>query len=162
MIRYGLLGDDLGRAATEMSLADSSALQGRGQEALKHAERALDLYERADHRPGRANALNAVGWCHALLGDNVRALTYCGRALRLHQRLDDRRGAGNKTARTASATPTTASGRTVPPHAVSGALPTCFMRWVTASPRHCRWPGWVTRTTLPVIPTQVRITGPGR
>jgi len=37
-------------------------VRGRGQEALGHAERSLRLYGTAGDRPGKANALNAVGW----------------------------------------------------------------------------------------------------
>ncbi|GIJ56463.1 tetratricopeptide repeat protein [Virgisporangium aurantiacum] len=107
LARYTALGDDAGRADTELSLAEVSLTEsrlaevspagagGRVRAALAHAERALDLHEAAGHPRGRATALTTVGRCHGLLGDHDHALTYCVRALRVHEDLGDRRGAAD-------------------------------------------------------------------
>ena len=62
-------------------------IQGRDADALDHAQRGLALFTAVGDRPGRALALNGVGWFYALLGDHRQALGYCGQALELYQEL---------------------------------------------------------------------------
>jgi tetratricopeptide (TPR) repeat protein len=46
----------------------------------------------AGHRPGEADALNAVGWCHAQLGEHAAALRNCAEALEVFRILGNRPG----------------------------------------------------------------------
>jgi tetratricopeptide (TPR) repeat protein len=69
--------------------------QGEYRQALAHAARALELFEPWQHRAGRADALNAVGWCHAQLGRPAEALAFCGQALALHEEIGHRDGAAH-------------------------------------------------------------------
>jgi tetratricopeptide (TPR) repeat protein len=77
---YARLGDRAGRAHTHLNLAWLAERQ------------ALDLYRAAGHDVGHANALNAVGWCHAQLGAYRPALASCQQALTLLDALGDRFG----------------------------------------------------------------------
>lgn len=85
-------GDPVGEAHTQRSLCWLRDRQGRHEESLEHARRALELFEAAGHRPGQARALNAVGWSHAVLGRYADAVAYCDRALALQRELGDRLG----------------------------------------------------------------------
>ncbi|SDY41338.1 Predicted ATPase [Micromonospora pattaloongensis] len=62
---------------------------GEYRAALEHTRRALELFERAGHRPGQARAYNGLGWQHALLGDYEVALVSCARALDLMRAVGD-------------------------------------------------------------------------
>jgi tetratricopeptide (TPR) repeat protein len=79
-----------GRAHIE--LARAFDLRGGRREALEHAVEALRCFRAAGHRPGQADALNAVGWCHAQLGDYPAALRNCAEALEVFRILGNRPG----------------------------------------------------------------------
>jgi DNA-binding SARP family transcriptional activator/tetratricopeptide (TPR) repeat protein len=78
---YQRLGDRLGEAKVQYSLALLAERQGRCAEALEHAEQALRLYQAVGDKANEAVALNSVGWHHGLLGDYQRARAYCRQAL---------------------------------------------------------------------------------
>jgi len=80
------------QAHTHFGLAHLWDRQGRPARALEHAQRALDLYCAAGHQQGRADACNAVGWCHAQLGNHPQALAACQQSLALYQQRADRYG----------------------------------------------------------------------
>ncbi|MFY1620332.1 ATP-binding protein [Micromonospora sp. WMMD736] len=89
---YVVSGDTEGEARTHQNLASLWDRQGEPRLALEHSTRTLVLARAAGHRRAQADALNAVGWCHAQLGDHLAALAYCEQALDLLQQLDDRAG----------------------------------------------------------------------
>jgi tetratricopeptide (TPR) repeat protein len=64
--------------------------QRHPDQALDHAQQALEQYRAAGHPPMGARALNSVGWYHSQLGDHTQALTHCGQALTVLQQLSDR------------------------------------------------------------------------
>jgi DNA-binding SARP family transcriptional activator/tetratricopeptide (TPR) repeat protein len=86
---YDALDDRLGRAHTDLGLAEVLTRQERHREALAPGRAALAAFNAAGHVPGQASALHGLGWNHAKLGDDVQALAYCQRALTLHERLGD-------------------------------------------------------------------------
>jgi DNA-binding SARP family transcriptional activator/tetratricopeptide (TPR) repeat protein len=92
---YARIGDRVGQADTEHSLAYSWERRRDYERALCHARRALDLYLAAGHHRGQAVTHNAVGWYLGLLGSHTEALTHCEQALPLLQRLGDRHGEGD-------------------------------------------------------------------
>ena len=67
--------------------------QGRYEEALTHAEQALDSYTVIGDQSGRALALNSCGWFHTVLGDQPRAISYASQALDLFRKLGNQDGA---------------------------------------------------------------------
>jgi DNA-binding SARP family transcriptional activator len=66
--------------------------EGAPREALKQAQRAVDLYRTTDYQAGVASALPMVGWCHVRLGNHELAVADCQHALDILQDLGDRRG----------------------------------------------------------------------
>jgi tetratricopeptide (TPR) repeat protein len=85
--------DDLpGQADAYIELARVKAWQDpRGfSEALTFARRAHALYQSCGQQLGQAQALTAIGWCHARLGDYAQAVTCSRQALSLLEEFDDR------------------------------------------------------------------------
>jgi DNA-binding SARP family transcriptional activator len=66
--------------------------QDRGQEALDHTRRALDVFVAIDHRIGQATALGNLGWTLVLLGDHEAAVTCNRKAVDLHRQTGNRLG----------------------------------------------------------------------
>jgi tetratricopeptide (TPR) repeat protein len=66
-------GDQIQQANTHLRLTTLWDRQGEPTQALQHARQALHLYQTADHQVGQAEAVNAVGWCHARLGEHQAA-----------------------------------------------------------------------------------------
>jgi tetratricopeptide (TPR) repeat protein len=60
-------GDQIWQAHTRYRLAHLWERQGSYARALDHARKAFDLYQTVGDLHGQANALQAVGWCHARL-----------------------------------------------------------------------------------------------
>ncbi|HEX6683541.1 MAG TPA: NB-ARC domain-containing protein [Candidatus Limnocylindrales bacterium] len=92
------LGDLGGRAHAHLNLggiALTLADQAQGEAerrsrqrtALRHASRALDLFETVGDQVFKARALNSVGWAHAQLGDFRQTIVVCERALALLEEL---------------------------------------------------------------------------
>ncbi|MEV4317372.1 BTAD domain-containing putative transcriptional regulator [Actinocrispum sp. NPDC049592] len=75
---------------SELSILSSLLRQGRVAEALRHAEKAYELYSGTDRMDGTADSLNAIGWCHTKLGNHREALKWCEQALDLHIQLGAR------------------------------------------------------------------------
>ncbi|HEY8471527.1 MAG TPA: BTAD domain-containing putative transcriptional regulator [Natronosporangium sp.] len=90
---YRELGDHLGLAHTQLSMAVIHDRQRRFGEALAELEAALAGYQRVGDQPGQARALNNLGWLHVRLGAYQRALDYCRQALAIHEQTGDRHGA---------------------------------------------------------------------
>ena len=84
------LADDAVRARAHLDLGHVFELQGQPDQALHHAEQALLGYRSAGHRPGEADALNAVGWCHAQRGNYGETLGHSGQALAIYRELGNR------------------------------------------------------------------------
>jgi tetratricopeptide (TPR) repeat protein len=87
-----MVSAEIGEAHSRLSLAWVEERTGRFDEALRHAELALEAYRSQGNRSGEAYALNTAGWCHGLLGDYPTALAYCERALAQFHELGDRPG----------------------------------------------------------------------
>lgn len=100
--RYGEARDHLGaalalcepadqarRAKVEMALAITYEREARPEPGLRHARRALELFQAAGDHNGTANVLNTIGWLHAQLGDHRWAVEACEQALALLEHLDD-------------------------------------------------------------------------
>jgi DNA-binding SARP family transcriptional activator len=91
---YHRLGNRLGEAKIERSLGLVAEHQGRPADALRHAERALRLYQaigdKASDKASEAATLNNIGWCHGLLGDYQQARAFCRQALALSEGAGDR------------------------------------------------------------------------
>jgi tetratricopeptide (TPR) repeat protein/transcriptional regulator with XRE-family HTH domain len=89
------IGDRCGEADVHLDLSMLAERQGRLEEALEHAERALAATRSGDGRAAdavelrTARALNTVGWFRALLGDHAAALTFCEEALAINTRRGD-------------------------------------------------------------------------
>jgi tetratricopeptide (TPR) repeat protein len=64
-------------------------------ETLSHALWALELFRKASHTAGQANALNNASCGYQKLGDTARALECCIQALELHWRAGNRDGEGD-------------------------------------------------------------------
>ncbi|WP_203914247.1 AfsR/SARP family transcriptional regulator [Rhizocola hellebori] len=88
---YEQVDDRIGHADSHLDLGGIVAPHDP-QEALDHAEQALDLYRAEGHEAGQAIALNNIGWAHTLLGNYQRGLAACQQSLALHQRLGNRDG----------------------------------------------------------------------
>ncbi|WP_037855307.1 ATP-binding protein [Streptomyces sp. NRRL S-340] len=73
------------RAATERSIGWVRGRQGRHEQALHHARRALAIYRTLPERNEVARELNAVGWYLALLGRYEEAIAMCQEALPILQ-----------------------------------------------------------------------------
>jgi DNA-binding SARP family transcriptional activator/tetratricopeptide (TPR) repeat protein/DNA-binding XRE family transcriptional regulator len=84
------LTDDAVQARAHLDLGHVFELQGQPDHALHHAEQALLRYRAACYRPGEADALNAVGWCHAQRGEYGETLGYSGQALAIYRELGNR------------------------------------------------------------------------
>ena len=69
--------------------------QGRYREALGQAQQALESWTAAGDLPGRAMALNSVGWFHTVLGDHQQALGYRGQSLDMFRDLGHAEGVAN-------------------------------------------------------------------
>ena len=87
--------DHIGRANMLHSLAWLLGRESRTHEALDHAQRALDIYRKEQHRTGEARMLNAVGWLLTELGDYPQAIETCSQALALLEEAGDRPGLAN-------------------------------------------------------------------
>jgi len=83
-------GDHAEQGYIHHSLARMWNAQGGPRRSIDHAYQALDLFQAAGNLPGKARALNLIGWNHALLGENEQALTAAHQALTLHQKLNNR------------------------------------------------------------------------
>jgi tetratricopeptide (TPR) repeat protein len=79
------------RAVSHRGLAWVLGMSGRHDEAMVHAQQAMDL-TRDSSLADQAHALNTVGRCHAYLGAYQFAVLTCGQALTLHQRECNRMG----------------------------------------------------------------------
>jgi tetratricopeptide (TPR) repeat protein len=90
--QFAALREDTSQANTHLDLAVLLAGLDHHGEALRHAERALQLYRAAGHRSGQAYALNCIGWDHTVLGNPERGLASCIQALTLQREIGDRRG----------------------------------------------------------------------
>jgi DNA-binding SARP family transcriptional activator/tetratricopeptide (TPR) repeat protein len=88
------LGDVGMEANSRLDRAWVFARQVDHRRALDHAEHALALYRSLGH-PGRADALNAVGWYLAKLGDPRAAIAYCEEAFALHHEFANPHGEAN-------------------------------------------------------------------
>ncbi len=86
------LGDPVGQAHIHLDFTWMCERQSQPVDVLRHARRALTLYQKENHLGGQARALNTVGWAQALLGNHRVTLVHCGQALELFERLDDRAG----------------------------------------------------------------------
>src|SRR4029450_9831176 len=82
-------GDRFGEGCVHLDLSMLAELQNDNEQALAHAERALEVAREIGHDRQQARALNTVGWFHAILGDQTAALAFCGEALTLNLRLGD-------------------------------------------------------------------------
>ncbi len=78
---YRRLGDLPRQARVHQSLCYVAALQGRRDEALGHAERALMLSSATADQAVQAQTLNNLAWCHVELGDYQRAQSFCRQAI---------------------------------------------------------------------------------
>jgi DNA-binding SARP family transcriptional activator/tetratricopeptide (TPR) repeat protein len=79
-----------GRALLELArIADS---QGRGRDAVTHAEQSLPHFQAAESRSWAADALNAAAWYRSQLGDHLMALAYCEKALDAQRELGNHIG----------------------------------------------------------------------
>ncbi|AUI61053.1 tetratricopeptide repeat protein [Amycolatopsis sp. BJA-103] len=80
------------QAHTHHDLARAHARRADRENALWHAEQALELYRRAGNQVGEAHALNAVAQQYTELGDHERAREYATTALSLHESHDNDSG----------------------------------------------------------------------
>jgi tetratricopeptide (TPR) repeat protein len=95
LVLFDGIGDPCGKADVHLDLSMLAERQGRLEEALAHAERALAA-TRSGGEPTAdavelrmARALNTVGWFRALLGDHTAALVFCEEALAVNTRRGD-------------------------------------------------------------------------
>jgi tetratricopeptide (TPR) repeat protein len=79
------------RATSHRGLAWVLGMDGRHDEAMAHAQRAMNL-SRDAALADQAHALNTVGRCHAYLGAYQPAVLNCRQALALHQQEGNRMG----------------------------------------------------------------------
>jgi tetratricopeptide (TPR) repeat protein len=86
------LRDDAAGGQVHVYMAFGYGRQGRYRDALRHVERARELFQATGHQAGQAAALNNIGWYHAQLGNHEQALTRSRQALRAFRELGDRRG----------------------------------------------------------------------
>jgi len=97
---FDSIGDRCGEADVHLDLSMLAERQGRFDEALGHAERALAATRSGDPRAAdavelrMARALNTVGWFRALLGDHAAALGFCQEALEINTRRGDEENIG--------------------------------------------------------------------
>ncbi|WP_344088090.1 AfsR/SARP family transcriptional regulator [Luedemannella helvata] len=92
LIMYAEVGDLDGLARTHHNIGYLIEHQGGDLAgALRHSQKALDLFRACGDEPGEARALNAVGWYETLLGRPADAVVHCRTALDLLRRLGDRR-----------------------------------------------------------------------
>lgn len=73
----GLGGHLTSRALVHAGLARLSGRKGCLGDALRRAQRALDLHRAEGNRLLEAGSLNDVGYCHALIGNYRQAIAYC-------------------------------------------------------------------------------------
>jgi DNA-binding SARP family transcriptional activator len=88
---YRQLGNRVGEAKIQQVLGWLADRQGRGADALGHAEQALRLFQAIGDKANEADGLNNVGWYHGVLGDYQQARAFCQRALTLCAQLGNRR-----------------------------------------------------------------------
>ncbi len=88
------LGDPVGRAHVHLNLggiamtlaaraSDDVERRSRQRTALRHANRAVDLFRSAGNRFGTAKALSDVGWAYTQIGEHRQAIVVCEQALTL-------------------------------------------------------------------------------
>lgn len=87
------LEDEARQVNTNIELGHILEHQNRPAEALRYAQRGLDLSHNATNSD-RARALYFVGWYHGQLGDYNQLLSNCQQAVILNQDLGNRRGEG--------------------------------------------------------------------
>ena len=87
------LEDEARQLNTNIELGHILEHQNRPAEALRYAQRGLDLSHNAN-MSDRARALYFVGWYHGQLGDYHQLLSNCQQAVILNQNLGNRRGEG--------------------------------------------------------------------
>jgi DNA-binding SARP family transcriptional activator/tetratricopeptide (TPR) repeat protein len=88
---YQRIGDQLAEAYTRLEVKWLDQ-QGRHEEVLAQASRALALFRACGHQSGVARALNGVGWCHAQLSHYEQAIECCQEALELLRESGDELG----------------------------------------------------------------------
>ncbi|MGI5522230.1 ATP-binding protein [Micromonospora sp. CA-259024] len=86
------VGDLVGQAIAQRTLAFGHAQQGRLDLALRHAELALGLYQAAGDASGEGLALNLVASCRMLLGEHVSALPIVEQAITILDKAGNQRG----------------------------------------------------------------------
>src|SRR5690606_25570263 len=74
-------------AGAHLALCILADRRDRPEDVLRHAERALALYQRGGDEHGRASAMNNIAWSYARLGNLQEALRYGQDALAVFQRL---------------------------------------------------------------------------
>ena len=87
------LEDQARQVNTNIELGHILEHQNRPTEALRYAQRGLELSHNANESD-RARALYFVGWYHGQLGDYHQLLYNCQEAVILNQNLGNRRGEG--------------------------------------------------------------------
>ena len=89
---FDQLDDDVALASAHLDMSHTLSRANRYGDAMRHAERARDLFRTAEHKAGQAAALNSIGWNHIQLGNNRRALPPIHQALAAFRQLGDRLG----------------------------------------------------------------------
>jgi DNA-binding SARP family transcriptional activator/tetratricopeptide (TPR) repeat protein len=86
------IGYDVSCGHCHRGLAWVLGLRGEHDEAMEHAQIALNLMLASPDLSNRAAALNAAGRCHAHLGAYEQAIADCRQALALYQQADNMMG----------------------------------------------------------------------
>jgi tetratricopeptide (TPR) repeat protein len=89
---YHRAGDPAGSSLVHLGHAHVYCAEGRYDEALVHARRAITGYRSINHRIGIGKSLNITGWCLAQLGDYHEAIRHSEQALAIREEVGDRLG----------------------------------------------------------------------